>query len=233
VRPKDPNTLIAPADADSIITVGAVSSSGTIAYFSSYGPTVDGRIKPDVVAQGMTVRCADPNRDSVYTYANGTSLACPLVAGSAALVLKAHPTAQPMEVIHALKATADNAASPNNRYGWGLIDVVAAIKYLDSPANPEQPAMIHASQYMTIRGASVRYTLPEPSVVTITVYNILGQEVKVLLKNTQTAASSAVTWDATSSSGSPVASGVYVFRLEARGASGAGYSGVGKSMVVH
>jgi subtilisin family serine protease len=222
-----PNTLEAPADADSIITVGAVRTSGLIASFSSYGPTVDGRIKPDLVAQGTAVRCADPEDSSRYTQANGTSLSCPLVAGAAALVLKAHPNATPFEILNAFRATANNAASPNNHYGWGIIDAYAAINYLN------QPAPTHASQYMVVRGNSVRYSLPEPATVTIKVYSILGQEVKTLLDNYQSAASSAVAWDATSSHGYTVASGVYIFRMEATGVSGAHYTDVGKTILLH
>ena len=114
-----PNTLVAPADADSIITVGAIEPDGTVANFSSYGPTADGRIKPDVVAQGVSVRCASAVDTSGYTDAQGTSLSCPLVAGAAALILKAHPTATPMQVLGALKATASRASAPDNRIGWG------------------------------------------------------------------------------------------------------------------
>jgi serine protease AprX len=225
-RAGSPNTLIAPADADSIITVGAVYSDGGITYFSSYGPTVDGRVKPDVVAQGYGVRCVDPVDTTQYTYANGTSLSCPLVAGSAALVLKAHPTAKPMEIINALKATANNAAAPDNHYGWGIIDVNAAINYLN------QPAPTHPSQWMVIRGTTAYYSLPEPAVVTMKVYSLLAQEVKTLLDNTQSAATSSVHWDGTSSHGYQIASGIYFIRMEATGVSGTNYTDVGKTIVL-
>lgn len=226
-RAGQPNTLVAPGDADSIITVGAVTGSGTISSFSSYGPTVDGRIKPDVVARGSAVRCIDAANTAAYAYASGTSFSCPLVAGCAALVLKANPGAKPMEIINALKATANNAASPNNQYGWGIIDTYAAINYLN------RPALTQKSQYMVIRGNSVHYSLPEPSSVTIKVYSILGQEVRTLLDNVQTIAGSAVVWDAASAHGNQVASGVYIMRMEARGVSGVSYTDVGKTVVLH
>ncbi len=224
----DPNTLDAPADADSILTVGAVTPNGTIAYFSSYGPTVDGRIKPDVVAQGTSDYVASPVDTTAYSYAQGTSFSCPLVAGSAALILKAHPTAKPMEVIRALKATANNAAAPNNHYGWGIIDVMAAINYLNPPSSVPK----HSPLQTVIRGNSIEFTLPEPSEVTLKVYNILGQEVKTLLSNAQTAMTSAVNWDATNYSGSRVASGVYFFRLEAKGISGNNYFAANKMLIL-
>jgi len=226
-RAGEPNTLVAPADADSIITVGAVYGNGDITYFSSYGPTVDGRIKPDVVAMGYSVRVADANDSTEYRYDQGTSLSCPLVAGSAALVLKANPTAKPMEVIRALKATANNATSPNNHEGWGLINVTAAINYLS------QPVVTHSTGWMSIRGKSIQVVLPEPASMTIRIYSLLGQQVKTLLQDVQTTGSSAVVWDATSSHGNSVASGVYFVRMEAKGLSGTNYHDTGKMLVLH
>jgi subtilisin family serine protease len=122
--------IITPADADSVIAVGAVNSSGEIASFSSPGPTYDGRIKPEVCARGVGTWCATPwSGTSGYAGIGGTSLATPLVAGSVALILEAHPDWPPMMVREALMATADNAATPNNDYGWGIIDVYAAINF--------------------------------------------------------------------------------------------------------
>ncbi len=122
--------IITPADADSVIAVGAVNSSGEIASFSSPGPTYDGRIKPEVCARGVGTWCATPwSGTSGYAGIGGTSLATPLVAGSVALILEAHPDWTPMMVREALMATADNAAAPDNDYGWGIIDVYAAINF--------------------------------------------------------------------------------------------------------
>ncbi|MCX6639308.1 MAG: S8 family peptidase [bacterium] len=131
--------IIAPADADSVITVGAVDADGVIADFSSPGPSYDGRTKPEVCAQGVNTWCAaawaGPNG---YAGVGGTSLATPLVGGSCALILEAHPNWTPMQVREALMNTASvyastNAGSPNNDYGWGIIDVMAAINYTFSP----------------------------------------------------------------------------------------------------
>ncbi len=122
-------SLTAPTDADSVLSVGWVSLTGEISPSSSRGPTADGRIKPEVCALGSNARCATASSTSGYTYVSGTSLACPLVGGAAALVLEAHPDWTPMMVREALMQTADNAAAPNNDYGWGVIDVMAAINY--------------------------------------------------------------------------------------------------------
>jgi len=121
--------IIAPADAFGVITVGAVDNTGNLAYFSSHGPTADGRIKPEVLAQGVNTHCAGTSSSSSYTEADGTSLSTPLVGGAAAVLLSANPTWTPGMVREALMMTADNFNNPNNQYGWGIIDIMAAINY--------------------------------------------------------------------------------------------------------
>lgn len=122
-----PSTLASPADADSIISCGAVNSAGTIASFSSRGPTADGRIKPELCAQGVSTACATSSTTTSFGTASGTSLSTPLIGGAAAVVLSAHPTWTPMQVREALMTTASQPCSPNNNYGWGIINVMAAI----------------------------------------------------------------------------------------------------------
>lgn len=123
--------LTSPADADSIISVGAVNSLGNYAAFSSIGPTSDGRTKPDVVAHGVGTYCAiPPGKTSPYTSASqGTSLATPLVAGVAAMILSARPELTPVQVRDALRNTASNVASPNNTIGWGIVNAYNALLY--------------------------------------------------------------------------------------------------------
>jgi len=124
-----PNTLWAPADGDSVITAGAVNSSGVRASFSSYGPTYDGRTKPDVMAMGVSVKVASSTNPSGYGSASGTSFSCPLSAGVAALILCANPTLTPMQVRDAMRQTASQAAAPDNLMGWGILNADSAIKY--------------------------------------------------------------------------------------------------------
>jgi subtilisin family serine protease len=123
-------SLGAPADADSILTVGAVDYSGAIASFSSRGPTADGRTKPEVCARGVNVHRATSSSDSDFSaWGSGTSYSCPLVAGAAAIVWGANPDWTNMQVREALMMTADNADTPDNTYGWGIIDTWAALNY--------------------------------------------------------------------------------------------------------
>jgi len=122
-----PGTLIAPADADSIVAVGAVDSAGVIADFSSRGPTYDGRIKPEVCARGVSTYCARPgDNPEDYIEASGTSLSTPLIAGLSALLLQIHPEWGPMDIREALISTASQSESPNNDYGWGIANGLAA-----------------------------------------------------------------------------------------------------------
>ena len=133
--------IITPADADSVISCGAVNVEGELAGFSSPGPTYDGRIKPEICAMGEDVLCANPNSTTEFTNVGGTSLSTPLVGGSCALLLQAHPNWLPMMVREALMMTASQAAQPDNDYGWGIIDVLAAAEYSYAPeiitATPE------------------------------------------------------------------------------------------------
>ncbi len=104
-------------------------SNGNRASFSSFGPTYDGRIKPDVSALGYNVYHAVTGTKSFYSYSNGTSLSCPLVAGVAALVVSARPDLTPAKVTEALKNTASLSETPNNELGWGILDAYKAITY--------------------------------------------------------------------------------------------------------
>lgn len=117
-------TVNAPADVDGVLAIGAVRSDGGIAYFSSRGPTADGRIKPDLVAPGAGIYCA--NRGHSYDWMSGTSMAAPLAAGCAVLLKQIHPEWSAETLRNRLKtyAVKDTAygALPNNKYGWGLVD---------------------------------------------------------------------------------------------------------------
>lgn len=124
-----PGTLTSPADAFEILACGAVNSNEVLASFSSRGPTFDGRTKPEVCAQGVSTFCASASGDDTYTTVGGTSLSTPLVAGAACVLLEARPTFSPQAIRLALMETADNADSPNNDYGWGVIDLLAALDW--------------------------------------------------------------------------------------------------------
>ena len=116
--------LSAPADADSIISVGAVDSTRIKAGFSSFGPSADGRIKPTLSAQG--VACAVLTPGGTRVRGNGTSYACPELAGMAAGLWQANPRLTAQQIILALRSTASQANNPDNNLGYGIPNFSAA-----------------------------------------------------------------------------------------------------------
>lgn len=114
-----------PADADSILAVGAVDKNGEKAYFSSFGPTVDGRIKPNVSARGYGTVVADASGYTTGT-ANGTSFSSPVMAGMASALWDAFPERSAQDVIQALQASSNQATKPDEGLGYGIPDVTKA-----------------------------------------------------------------------------------------------------------
>lgn len=131
------NTLVSPSDSPRVLAAGAVNALGDRVSFSSTGPTADGRIKPDVMARGSAVYSASPDDPGEYDLVDGTSFSCPLTAGVAALVLEINPAWTNEDVMEALKLTASRSDSPDNLYGWGILDAYEAafypVKSLHSP----------------------------------------------------------------------------------------------------
>lgn len=110
--------ITAPADADSILTVGAADSLGRYAYFSSTGPTADGRIKPDIAGQGLNTAIVDSGGNVIR--GSGTSFSSPLVCGLAACLWQVNRSRSPMEIIAAIRESASQSGSPDSLLGYGL-----------------------------------------------------------------------------------------------------------------
>ena len=136
-----PGTITAPGSAKKAITVGAVadwsaaasepyaSNGPYLAPFSSRGPTEDGRIKPDVVAPGVSIGAAQSGSTSAYAVHDGTSMATPYVAGTAALLEQLQPDWTQTDVRAAIEGTASDAgpAGKDSDWGAGLLDSYAAV----------------------------------------------------------------------------------------------------------
>lgn len=110
--------ITAPADADSVLTVGAIDSAGFIASFSSRGPTFDGRIKPNTVAKGVDAVFASPMGD--ITTGGGTSFSSPITAGAVACLWQANPGRTNMEILAAIEQSASQATMPDTIKGYGI-----------------------------------------------------------------------------------------------------------------
>jgi serine protease AprX len=130
--------ITAPADADKILATGAVNSSGNYVGFSSLGPAYDGRVKPDVSAQGQAVVAQSASGSLVLV--NGTSFSAPLIAGLAACLWQAFPEATNDEIRQAIIQSASQFRSPDPFLGYGIPDFQIAYQKLDKTfTEPEHP----------------------------------------------------------------------------------------------
>ncbi len=116
--------ISAPADADSIITVGSVGPNKNYAFFSSTGPTYDGRIKPDLAAQG--VANIVQHVDSSFVIANGTSFSAPIISGLAACLWQKFPELSNMELMEKLYRSGHRYANPDTLIGYGIPNLARA-----------------------------------------------------------------------------------------------------------
>lgn len=116
--------IITPADGDSVLAVGAVNTSGVVGSFSSYGPSGDGQIKPDIASVGVAA-IIQSTSNTVVT-GNGTSFACPKIAGLGTCLWQGFPEYNNMKIAKALQQSGSKATNPDDRVGYGIPDVKKA-----------------------------------------------------------------------------------------------------------
>lgn len=109
-----------PADAFDILCVGACAADSIIAYFSSRGPSYDGRVKPDIISMGVQTACYYP--DDMFSFADGTSLATPVAAGMCACLWQAMPDYTASEIMQMIRESGHLYDNPNPEYGYGIPD---------------------------------------------------------------------------------------------------------------
>lgn len=201
--------LVAPADGDSVLAIGAVDAAGAIASFSSRGPTADGRIKPDFTAMGVGVRSVViPTGYGSY---NGTSYAAPIVAGVCALLLEIHPEWSPMDMRDTLRATSSRSMAPDNTFGWGIPNAMlterrdVSVASLAAFPNPFRSAV------------TIRVMLSSPCSVAVRVHDCRGAFVRTLAEREAAQGPLTLDWDGTNERGDRVASGVYFLAVSSEG----------------
>lgn len=126
-----------------ILTVGAVTSAGLMSSFSGWGPTDDGRIKPDIVAKGVSVYSSVATSNTAYSTYNGTSMSSPIVSGSIGLLLQHQNNLYPsvpmrsasMKGLIINTATDLGNAGPDYQFGWGMMNTEAAAALMTSNNN--------------------------------------------------------------------------------------------------
>lgn len=112
--------IAAPADALGSLSIGSVDGSTQRSGFSSLGPTFDGRIAPDIVAQGTATALI--NESGTVTTGNGTSYSAPVISGAIACLMQAFPSLTPAQVYDLVRQSASQAATPDNQIGYGIPD---------------------------------------------------------------------------------------------------------------
>lgn len=220
--------LAAPSDVngDSVIAVGAVDPANVPASFSSYGPSADGRIKPDVAARGVSVPLvlANGQPQGYLPDGAGTSFSTPQIAGLAACLMQAHPNWTPREVARALRATASQADHPDNRVGYGVASGGAALGWTlgapDSPPvlqfalNSPNPGRLSQGPITFVIGATAGNGGCTGLSAVLDIYDIRGRRVgRPWAGVIPCGLGLSVSWDGRDREGHPAGSGLFVAQL--------------------
>lgn len=211
--------MIAPADGDSVISVGALDIGGARVSWSSVGPTADGRIKPDVMVQGVDVYVVTSTDTSSYAYSDGTSFSCPLAAGAVGLLLQGHPQWTPVDVADALHSTATQSSSPDTLMGWGKVQAHDAM-YVEPTGVDDATSedliggrLVWARPNPARGETSLEYVVSSPARVRVVIYDVRGRLVRELRDGRRVPGTYSERWDGRDASGEAVASGVYLARV--------------------
>jgi len=127
-----------PADSKYVLAIGATDLAGQKAGFSSFGPTSDGRIKPDISAPGSSIVVPSINGHKI-TFGSGTSYASPIMAGAVACLWQAFPSKSNKEIMEAIKESASQYAQPDNELGYGIPDFLKAYELLKGEKKSIRP----------------------------------------------------------------------------------------------
>ena len=164
--------IAAPADAVGVLSIGAVDRNGTLARFSSVGPTPDGRIKPDLVALGQGTTLGT-SAGSVAT-GNGTSFSGPLVAALAAGFWQAHPNLSAAQVRDLLRQSGSQADRPDNQLGYGIPNFERAALLADARRTGViYPNPVSATDRLNVNLTADEVTQP----VTVRLTDLAGRSV--------------------------------------------------------
>jgi len=164
-----------PADSFGALSIGAVEISGDRATFSSFGPSADGRIKPDVMAHGRQVPVA--NTAGGISLANGTSFSSPVIAGLAAALWQKHPLATAANIKKAIIESGNRFLFPDTVFGHGIPDFSWASRLLKYNFQPEKHLVLFPNPIKP--DSFVSFFSEKEQNVKIEIFDIRGQTVFV------------------------------------------------------
>ena len=168
--------LSAPSDAASVLAIGAVNQAGQRAGFSSFGPSADGRVKPDLVARGQGTVVGSPGGQILM--GDGTSFATPLVAGLAAGFWQAHPQLTATMVTALLRRSGSQFSTPDDALGYGIPNFGRASVLADALS---QPLLVFPNPFSDAESLSVFWSDSAPNVpLSATLTDLTG---RVLWRN--------------------------------------------------
>jgi len=165
--------ISAPADAVSVLSIGAVNATGATASFSSFGPSADNRIKPDVCAQGAGVYII--NSSGSIATSNGTSFSSPVLAGVIACLWQAFPDKTNAEIIQLVKESAHLYANPTAQEGYGIPNFATVFNVLNIIEDAEE--ILEVVVYPNPSENEIRFKFPDQvTEMELTVFNVLGKK---------------------------------------------------------
>jgi len=166
--------ITAPADGDSVLTIGAVDSDSIVTSFSSRGPTSDGRMKPNVVSQGLNAVVCNLN-NGIRT-ANGTSFSSPILAGMAASAWSALPLLSSMDLFELIQESGHLYPNGNNEYGFGVPNFETLLQLISITELPSDNLRFYPNPVSDLLVLDLDY-FEKHNFVSISIYNILGEKV--------------------------------------------------------
>lgn len=165
----------APADGDSVLAVGAVDQDEVIADFSSHGPSFDGRVKPNVCAQGLNTYLAFEN--GAFGTSGGTSFSSPIIAGMAACLWQAFPQRSNMEIFNAIEQSADRYTHPDSLYGYGIPDMARAWLLLNGNQPPAEDAILNVYPNPFTISCTVTFYTAQTGSAHLEIFDVAGKKV--------------------------------------------------------
>jgi len=191
--------ITSPADAFNILTVGGVDAEGDISYFSSFGPTYDKRVKPNVCAKGSSATVQDLYGVSV---ADGTSFSSPIMAGMVTCLWQAFPQFTNVQIIEAVQRSGNKFVNPDPRYGYGIPDFALAALYLKMAAN-------ETLQYDNLNEMLQQVEIAQEEEINVELFDLTGNCLYSKKVQTENFSSSLVAYSVLST----VEKGMYYMRL--------------------